>query len=109
MRGRRSGPGGARGSARPRHSNRQRRSPKRLNEPSTGFPILHAMLSWVRRRWPYLAALAALLIAGAVVVFLTFGQRPGDVQNADVPFTAPAPPPLPPPEKKAKTPQTVNW
>jgi outer membrane protein assembly factor BamB/GT2 family glycosyltransferase len=104
----RSGPGRAMGSERPPSAS-QSGFPRQLRSHSGVSPILHAMLSWLRRRWRYVAALAVALVVGGVVVVLTFGQRPGDVHNAAVPFTAPTPTAPPPPPAKPKAPKTVNW
>jgi len=67
------------------------------------------MLRWMRRRWRYLAGGGALLVGGAVAIYLTVGQRPGDVLNTNVPFTAPAPTTTAPVKKKPKAPPTLNW
>src|SRR5689334_8679933 len=73
--------------------------------------MLRSAARWARRRWYFVAPLV-LVVAGGVV-FLTWGQRPGDVLNTTVPFTAPpstTTPATPPPvTKKKKVPQTVNW
>ena len=69
------------------------------------------MLRWMRRRWRYLAAGGALLVGGALAIYLTVGQRPGDVLNTNVPFTAPAPAPTattPAPKKLAEL-GKINW
>jgi outer membrane protein assembly factor BamB len=67
------------------------------------------MLSWIRRRWAVVAAVGAGLVAAAVIVYFTFGQRPGDVLNTKVPFTAPVTQPPPPAKKKKVAPPTVDW
>src|SRR5882724_8988392 len=72
--------------------------------------MLRSAARWARRRW-YLVGPLVLVLAGAIV-FLTWGQRPGDVLNTTVPFTAPpsTTTPTPPPvTKKKKVPETVNW
>ena len=69
------------------------------------------MLRWMRRRWAYLAAAVAVVGGGALAIYLTVGQRPGDVTNTDVPFTAPAPapPPAPKPDKQLGQLGKINW
>jgi outer membrane protein assembly factor BamB len=44
----------------------------------------------MRRRWPFVAGAFALFVAAVVVVYFTFGQRPGDVSNPNVEFTNPS-------------------
>jgi outer membrane protein assembly factor BamB len=54
-----------------------------------------------RRRWPFVAGGAVLALGvAALVVYLTYGQTPGDVSRPDVEFTTPQEPP-PKPKRKA--------
>jgi outer membrane protein assembly factor BamB len=71
--------------------------------------MLRSAARWARRRW-YLVGPFVLVVAG-VVVYFTWGQRPGDVLNTTVPFTAPPSATTTTPEKpkKKKEPETVNW
>ena len=76
--------------------------------------MLSSVARWARRRW-YFVGVFVLVVAG-LVVYLTYGQRPGDVLNANVPFSTPTPTPPPPQpvvppkaKKKKPQPQLVNW
>jgi outer membrane protein assembly factor BamB len=69
--------------------------------------MLRTAALWARRRW-YVVTVLVVAVAG-LVVYLTFGQRPGDVLNKNVPFTAPAPPAATKPKAKQKQVQLVNW
>ena len=70
--------------------------------------MLLAAARWARRRW-YVVVPVVVLVAAAIV-YLTYGQRPGDVLNKNVPFTAPTTqPPTPKPKPKTKQVQLVNW
>jgi outer membrane protein assembly factor BamB len=80
--------------------------------------MLLSLARWARRRW-YIVGVLVLVAAGGLTVFLTYGQRPGDVLNQNVPFSTPSPVTPPPttttttttPGKKAQpqAPAFVNW
>src|SRR3954451_13970380 len=71
--------------------------------------MLRSAARWARRRW-YLAGPFVLAVAG-VIVYFTWGQRPGDVLNSTVPFTSPSTTTTPAvtPKKKTKAPDTGDW
>jgi outer membrane protein assembly factor BamB len=70
--------------------------------------MLLSAARWARRRW-YFVGPFVLVVAG-VIVYFTWGQRPGDVLNQTVPFTAPATTtPAQKPKAKKKQVQLVNW
>jgi outer membrane protein assembly factor BamB len=72
--------------------------------------MLRSAARWARRRW-YFVGPFVLVVAG-VIVYFTWGQRPGDVLNTTVPFQAPPTTTTPakkPKAKKKSQPELVNW
>jgi outer membrane protein assembly factor BamB len=69
--------------------------------------MLLSAARWARRRW-YFVGPFVLVVAG-VIVYFTWGQRPGDVLNSTVPFTAPSTTTTPAKKPKKAALPTVNW
>ena len=97
-------PGTARGSARRRRSTTGAQlTPLNGVVPTMVGSMLLSVARWARRRW-YFVGVFVLVVAG-LVVYLTYGQRPGDVLNANVPFSTPTPTPPPPSQSCLRRPR----